>query len=234
MGLIAKQSGCGNWHPRRRGFTIAELLVASVVTSMTFVAVYYIFFQAIRAEATVALRWKERHAAEAIVSHITETLEQAVNIPGIVTIHGGANGSEGESFLKCTVGGKALAGSDVSRMSVSRVRYSWNFQDTEGEDTKSILLQKLRYAGASVVTPIAEQEEMNEDELWEKAPSTTIGTQLDGVSVSYKNTKEPGASWGDSWKDSAGDVAVRIRVNVGGEMVERIVVPQANSPVIAK
>ena len=198
MRLVVKQPGHSNPHSRRGGFTIAELLVASVVTSMTFVAVYSIFFQAIRAEATVALRWKERHAAEAVVSHIAETLEQAVNISGTVAIHGGTNGGEGESFLKCTVGGKALAGGDVSGMSMSWVRYSWNFQDME-EDAKSILLQKLQYAGTRIVTPIAEQDEMSEDELWEKAPSTTIGAQFDGIFVSYKNIKEPGASWQESW-----------------------------------
>ena len=57
---------------------------------------------------------------------------------------------------------------------------------------------------------------------------------MNGISILYKNAKDAEASWQHSWIGLAGDMAVRIRVNVSGETVEKIVVPQANSPAIAE
>ena len=233
MRLVIKQQGHGNRHERREGFTIAELLVASVATGMVFVAVYSIFVQAIGAEATTTLRWQGRCAAESIVSHIAETLAQAVNIPETAAIQGGTNGSDGESFLKCTVGGRALAGGNVSGMSVSRVRYSWNFQDVN-QDSESISLQKIQYAGTKIITPIAGADQMGEDELWASLPPITIGTHLSGISILYKNAEDPEASWQDSWNGPAENVAIRIRVNVDNQIAEKIVIPQTNSPIVAE
>lgn len=64
----------------RGGFTLAELLVASVVLSMTLLGVYALFSQAMRAEGATAVRWRHRGAAEAVVAHLAGAFEEAMNL----------------------------------------------------------------------------------------------------------------------------------------------------------
>ena len=213
-GLHASQRGSG--------FTLAELLVSSVVISTVMVGVYVVFLQAIDVEERASLAWDRSETAEAIVEHMTATLEGAVNLPEIVSIEGGPAGGDGEYFLTCTSSGAA---------GLQRRRYRWKSFGA-GDDEKSsgiIELQTIEYAGTGIVTPIGGLEGLEEREIWNRIPSVVIGKRFDGISVLYRKASDPLTPWTERWNGEAGDVAVRIRVTVDGAAVEKIIVPQVNT-----
>lgn len=214
----------------RSGFTIAELLVASVASSVIFIGIYSIFMQATQAEENIRLQTQQRRAVIAVAEHIARTLEYAINLPDIPSIEGGAEG-DGEHFLKCTVAGIGVNGGDVTGRSISRIRYSWGQQDIDSNENQ-IYLQKMPYGGSKLLLLTNQEEQQEEEELWSQIPKAVIGTQLRSVSLLYRSAANPDASWQDNWKGSAGEVAIKIRVSVGGETAERIVIPKVNAPII--
>jgi len=218
------------WHSRS-GFTIAELLVASVASSVIFTGIYSVFMQATNVEENIRLQMQKRHAAMAVTEHMAKTLEYAINLPGIPSIKGDKSGENGEGFLKCSFAGIGVNGGDATGMSISRVRYSWGLQDMDSDENQ-IYWQQIPYGGSKLLLLTNQNEQPEEDELWNQIPKTVIGRQLETLSLMYRSAANPDASWQDNWEGPAGEVAIKIHIAIGGETVERIVIPKVNAPVI--
>lgn len=212
----------------RAAFTIVELLVASVVGSLTLIGVHGVFLQAMDVEKRASIRREGLGLANAVAAHLAETLEGAVNLlPEVPSIIGGPESDGGGYSMKCIVGIGGAGGACLQRR-----RYRWNRLGDQGRSSE-LELQVMKYAGTRNVTALSGIEELTEEEQWSRIPPVVIGKQLSGLSVLYRKTSDPAAGWKDSWRGSAGDVAVRIRVKVEGETVERVVVPQVNAKLVA-
>lgn len=204
-----------------RGFTLVELLVASVVVTTTLTGVYAVFQHAMKIEAQATLGWNNHAAAEAVVTHLAEALEHAVNIPNIPTIEGGPDGEHGEYSIKCMIVAPGY------RASLQRRRYRWGF-NADSQKTGTIELQTMIYAGSKNVTPFSSRGQLSEQQAWDQVEPKLVGKYLDAVSIQYRPLDDAGSGWNGRWSGRAGKVAVRIRASVGGQAVERIVVPRAN------
>ena len=197
----------------RNGFTLAELLVASVVMATCLLGVSALFRQAMDVEGRASIRWNSRASAEAIASHLAATVENATNLPGIPALLAESD-QEGNRLLICQAGPQ-------------RRRYRWYSIDAKQE--YSLELRSMTYAGTQNVSVGHVSEDPDSQRAWNQVKATIIGKHIDSISVSFRPLKASSDTWRDRWKGSVGEVGVRIRVRVGQETVERIVVPQANT-----
>jgi len=201
-------------------------MVACVVVSIALIGVYGIFREAMSMEKNASRLWDDRAAAAAVVAHLAETLEHAVNLPGVPAIVGKPGEEENEYVLTCTaVSAGHVAG---ARGLTKRRRYRWTC-DPEDAGAGCLKLQTLTYAGTKNVTAIDGLAGLDEKQTWERAEVKVIAGRLKRMSVSYKPVNTPDAEWTDRWHGRAGRVMVRISVTVGNRKCERLVTPRADA-----
>lgn len=215
----------------RRGFTIAELLVASMVITTALLGVYTLFKQAMAVESRAAVRWNEQAAAEALVRHIVEILEQCVNIPDTPAIVAGPDEDGGTYSLTCVVVGSGFSGGRPEQVGLQRRRYRWNFDSDSGR-TGTMELQTMYYAGTRNITAGAGHDELSEEEMWNRTPVEVIAKRVQHLSLRFRSLDDPQAPWQDRWNAPAGSVAVGVQAAVGGQSADAIVVPQVRGLVI--
>lgn len=126
--------GTGGYHPRlisgvpsglgkvrRGGFTLLELLIASIAASLVLVAVYGVFTSAVRMRDNATARNRATRLLSRATNVIRNDLENALVSGGILasTLQGDSNGTDGGStfpgYLKLTTtGGKDTSGTSTS------------------------------------------------------------------------------------------------------------------------
>jgi len=216
---------------KRFGFTITELVVVSVVMTTALLGVYTIFKQAIDVEAKASVKWNNHIAAEVVLDELSEALEYCVNLSEIKTLVGTPNGEEGEYVLKCFMEGKGYNAGKIDQVGLQQRRYTWTFQ-SDSSWAGMVFLQTMCYAGATNITSISgltELNESNESEMWSRLPSRLIGKGLSALSIQFKSLESSDAKWQDNWNGPVGKVAVWIKVKVGDQTAERVVVPKNNT-----
>jgi len=221
-------SGHATRRSRGFGFTIVELLVASVVMSVALLGVYSIFAQAMQVQSQTSVRWNEQAAAEAMVAHFADVLERCVNLPEVPALVAGPDSAgEGYFLTCCATSGRGGSSDPLDRGGIQRRRYRWGF-GSEEDRAGTIEVQTLSLAGTKIVSVWGEMEGGTEEEIWSRVPATVVGRRVGSLSVLYRKCNDPQSTWQDHWRGNAGEVAIWIRVGVGGETVERLVVPQAD------
>ena len=224
-----------SWIVRPRlgpGFTIVELLVTSVIVGTVLLGVHAIFLQAIDVEGRATDRQDRREALAPIIAHLAERLEHAVNLPEIPAIVGGPDGDHGQYAITCCVGPSGNGGRSIETLGIQRRRYRWNLPSNEGQPA-GIEMQILTYAGTRNVTPVAGADGLSEPELWNAAPSRIISRRVSDLSILYRKAGQANAPWLDRWSGPAGEVVIRICASLGGETVEKVVLPRASASLTA-
>jgi hypothetical protein len=216
-------------NPHRAAFTLVELLAASFVMTTALLGVYTVMKHALEIENRAAGRWVDRASAEAIAEHLVETLEHSINSSALPAIVAGRDDATGKSFLLCLGMGPGCEGG-IEQAGLKRSRYRWNFGDNEHAGT--IELQTMFFAGSRNITPIDGLDELDEKTLWSRIPATVIGRQVGGLSIQFKPLTGDDAAWQDQWKGPVGKVAISVRVSAGGQTVETIVVPRADTVLV--
>lgn len=219
---------------RQRGFTVVELMVASTVMAVTLLGVYSVFQQAMRVEGRMAVRWNEASAASVVADHLADTLERCVNIAGLSTVKAGPDEATGMQILTCTVATASSSPWGVATAGIERRRYHWGNEDSERKGT--LELQAMPYAGSANIASFSQviDSEADDEQLWNRVQSQVIGKNISDISVHFRPVNDSDASWKAQWESDAGRVLIRIRVQVGRELAERFVVPQANAPLVAE
>ena len=197
------------------GFTLAEFLVASVIMSAVLLGLNAVFQQTMDVEGRTTVRWNDRAAAEAVSSHLAETVEHCVNLPTIPAL---VIKSEDESsgYLICQAG-------------LQRRRYQWSTDYTKGGC--AVELQVMILGGTRNLTFGGEQEE-TQNSAWGQVNAVRIGNGLKRILVRVKPLEDLSAEWKDRWEGNVGRIAVQIQVEAGDQTVERIVVPRASAEVL--
>jgi type II secretory pathway pseudopilin PulG len=217
----------------RTAFTLTELIVVSVVMTTALLGVYTVFKQAIEVEAKATAKWRARASAEAVLNELTQAIEGCVNLPGITTLSGGPDTQTGGYALTCMVEGRGYDSARPDRSGVQRRRYRWTF-DSNSPLAGTVSVQAMSYAGTVNITPVTGIAEMDESQAWDRLASEVIGQKLSGVSVLFRTTGSEDAKWEDRYGGSVGKVAVWVRVTVGDETAERVVIPQANGELVSQ
>ena len=217
----------------RRAFTIAELLVATVITATALTGVYAVFRQAMAVEVKASRALRDRSAAVAVADHLAMVLTHTVNPPELAAIECQQHPAGGFS-LECHISGSSYLGPDADHSSIQRRRYSWGGAsgNTGDGDDVTLMLQIQPYSGTQNITPLANIEELDPRSVWELLPATVIAERIADLSVQFMQVNEPTADWTSVWAGNSGDVAVWITVRVGGQTVERFVTPRADAPMI--
>ncbi len=207
MGVLVKGFTPQN---NRSAFTLAELLVASVVMTTALLGVNALFQQAMGVEAQAAIRWNAHASAQAVAAHLAEAVEDIVNIPGMSALKVEVN----------TEGGVLICQSGLERR-----RYTWGM---DGSETAfSLKCQTMLFSGTANLTVDLEIDEIGKEKAWDGIAANVIATRLKGISVQVKPLKDRSTDWKDRWEGRSGKVAVRIEVQVGDHTEERIILPRA-------
>ncbi len=214
------------WQRRRsgrylhRGFTLVELMTASLVMSAVLLGIYAVFHQAIGAEMSFGRRWADRQAAETVVIHLADALVQSV-CPSTKSLDAIVAGPD------TTTGGWALACLTLQPTGgMERLRYTWSESETD-DGGITLRLQRAIYAGDQNLSDVSPSETADD---WEHSEPVIIARRLGSLSVHFREAGKVGASWQDKWQGPGGKVIVRIGAQVGDQAVEKLVLPPVTGP----
>ncbi|MFA6133455.1 MAG: prepilin-type N-terminal cleavage/methylation domain-containing protein [Phycisphaerae bacterium] len=194
---------------RRGGFTLPELLTATVVMSIALLGVHSVFQRAMAVEARASLGWTQRSSAEAVVDPLADDLEQinrSFQAPPLVLKSSGDGGE-----LICQVG-------------LERRRYSWGRKDRGG--LYHLALQRRVFAGKQDLSGGATPETIDNSSAWEAVATTEAGSGMSEFGVQCRLLSDGAGQWRSDYQARIGQgLAVKIGATVGGQEVQRIVVP---------
>jgi hypothetical protein len=203
-------------------------MTACVITAVALLGVYAILQQAMAVEGRASASWSAREAAEAVVDHMAQSLEQAANDNDDRAIVGEPAGGEGGYSMTCVVGPPGYSTNPGPWLGLEHRRYCWGAAVKDGK-AGSVTLQTLHYAGARCISPAPNVEGLSETEIWNQVEPKIIATGIGSITVGYRKIGDSSGGWSSRWSGPAGNVAVSISVTAGGQTVERIVVPPANA-----
>ncbi len=210
------------------GFTLVEIMVACVIVATALLGVYETLNQALRSEQRVRIACDDREAAHAIVTHIADSVERVVNLPKKPTIVLDSEGDSGECSLALLVGASGSGVGGGFPGGLQWRRYSWP-ASSDKEQLQVLRLQTLDYAGAKNITAGMQAGDQVETLRWDQREAETIGERISELSIACK----PLSGVEKVKKDRSGDISVHIRVKVGDETVERVIVPKVNAAILA-
>ncbi len=221
MGRWAGSGGVGGG-----GFTVAELMVACVVMGTALVGVYEVFRQAAEIERRASVRWEDRAAAEAVAAHVAESIEGAVMMPKASAIEGRRN-EDGSVWIGCLTQARCWSSDRVGHAAIQGRRYTWR-PVVEGRGGGVVELKTLAYGGSVNVTVGVGGEERSEGEVWDRVAGVVIGREVREFKVGYRRADRPDGEWEEQFRGGVGNIVIMLRVRVGDEAVERVVLPHAN------
>jgi hypothetical protein len=202
------------YRSRCGGFSIAELIVASVVATLILLGAVAVLRQTRAVEIMITGGWQDRQRANALADHLADRLASAINLkdqPAVVLA------STGDGHQQVTI---TSAGLDHRDVAMAAYRIQWPSQGPV-----VVTEQAVPYAG-TVPIPVWLTPEASGDALWLGAPIDTIADHIDRVSVSVRSLSDPPNSWKQEWKGQVGDVMFQVDVLSGSQDVQRIVVPR--------
>ena len=206
-----------------RGFTLVELMTASLVMSAVLLGIYAVFHQAIGAETSFGRRWADRQAAETVVAHLADALVQSVcpSDESLDTIVAGPDPVTNGWALACLTlrptGG------------MERLRYTWSESEADAGGI-TLRLQRAIYAGDQNLSDVSPSDSAEDADNWEHCEPVIIARRLGSLSVHFRETGQAGASWLDKWQGPGGKVIVRIRAQVADQALEKLVLPSVAGP----
>ena len=218
------QMTCRN---RRRGFTVAELIVACVVMSVILGGVYSVFYHCVRTEARSTLRMGDCATAAAVISELTGAVANAVILSGSGPIRGSFRGHQDGGSFTCKASIVARSGGQP-RVVVQRMRYRWAKHKTN--DGIVLTFQGLPFAGTKCIHPLREGEQPL-SELWDKTPPVTIAKRIDVLSVKYRAAGDATGPWLNQWQGQKVP-AVWISVRIADETKDAVIVPKVQGRLV--
>jgi len=205
------------------GFTLVELITASMITSAVLLGIYAVFHQAIDSETRLGRRWADRQAAGAVVAHLADAMLQSVcpSTGGLSAITAGPDAAANGWALTCLTlrptGG------------MERLRYTWS--PSQADDRGMPLrLQRAIYAGNQNLSETSSSQAARGVDDWEHSEPMIIAKRLRSLSVQFREAGKLGAPWQDKWQGLGGRVIVRIRAQVGDQVAEKVLLPPVTGP----
>ena len=232
---------------RRTGFTLVELMVASVVMSALLLGVYGVLRQGLEVEARHRRASAER-AAEVVADQLAEAVRAVVQVGDWPTVWCGQN--DGRGWVLMLTRGGQMGESDDSLAAAVRVqRYEWRAggeggvaesgaktSGGEGFSEAGVLTrQVLSLAGTVAIDGSGDPAVMalgwEQPRRWAGAEVVEMGGGIEEMELSFL-VREGGGGWRTRWEDAAGWPAVRVRVRCGSRWAERVVWPLASEALL--
>jgi prepilin-type N-terminal cleavage/methylation domain-containing protein len=198
----------------KRAFTLAELLVASVVMTVALLGIHSLLFRAMDVEGRASVRWYANDSAEAVLDQFSRTLETAINFPSIQTL--------------VIEAGVERDGSLICQTPSQRVRYCWQKDKSSGKYT--LTRQTKPFAGSRDLTKDAVPEESKEGkEIWDTIPPVTVAQGLDAISVKVRPLVEDMPRKDLGYEGMVGKIAIELQVTVENQMRQRTIIPRCGA-----
>jgi prepilin-type N-terminal cleavage/methylation domain-containing protein len=201
---------------RRPGFTLVELIVACAVVSVALLGVYTVFLQASGLERRMADQWVSGGAARAVATHLADVMERAVSVADSPTVRSDADASGPYIILRTQDGAAGM----------TLRRYQWAPAPEDGIGTW-LRVKAQPYAGGH---PVGLSQVESEESPWDHVEETVVARDLDAMSIEFRPVTNVG-DWSPSYSEP-GPIAVRIRVRVGDESTERVVITPAQASIL--
>lgn len=203
---------------RLRGFTLAELLMASLVISVALLGVYGLFKQTMEVEAKLTLDMYHQSRAEQVADFLADQMDRCINLKDVETLR--AQSGEQGSFVEFTAVGKGFTGEGFDTKGVVRQRLTW--QLNEAKSGYVVKRQIMKYAGK---TNLTFQDESQAD--WSALPATELFHQVDALEIEFQDMEKSRGHWQKEYAGAVGTVAVRVKAASGERICQRIVLPAA-------
>jgi prepilin-type N-terminal cleavage/methylation domain-containing protein len=203
------------------GFTLAELLVASVISGALLAGVAAVMRQFLTMEKTLTVSQGDRQRARQLAQYLENRLESLMNLKDRPAVK--------------------LAPSKDGQFNILDLVYS-DFNDREStagllrikwskESPVACFEQSIPVSGSMVLLP-GNVEDTPEalEAFWENVPSHQIAEKIDTFSLKVR--EGPTGGWKDQWTGSSGRGMFQVEVVVGEAREERQIVPQVNGKVL--
>lgn len=195
------------------GFTLAELIVASVVMSTALLGVTALFQQAMRAEKRISIAWGQNSLARPIVEALVESLESTINLPEYPSINVQSDGSK-SGWLIC-------------QTPLERRRYRW-YEDPAGSGL-ILELQVMPFSGSSPLVTGVNLDDLDLPSTWGPIKPSLIGKGITDIEVKFKPFgRTQATNWQSTWKGRAGEAIAQISITVGEQKVVKFLAPKVN------
>ena len=186
----------------RAGFTLVEILMASLLLVMVAGGAYSALRQALEVERRFNEHWRSKQSGDGIVEHLSSAIESAVNVGRTATILECAETGETGTF-QCAV---------ATRASGELRRYTWEERDGDVR----LFLQIVPLAG-SVRTDSTAPLPTTPAE-WSTVTSREIG-RTHSIVIEIQTQS---GTWSRNWNGGIRSKLFRLRVRVGGTSSERL------------
>lgn len=209
----------------RYGFTMVELLVATVVMSFTLLGVYTVFRQSLLVEESVTSSWRERSEASVVAEYFVNYLQRAVQLDNYPLIQGGPMENKRGYELIFTASGSTPNPSEPTRAALQRCRFTWGGE----EEFEGVLtVQVIPLAGTTDLglSAAAQGQAFDDMQRWALTPTVVIADGIDDISIDYRPADDPAADWTNRWQSEDTTPLIRVRVVRGLYTTERHVVPR--------
>ncbi len=209
---------------RRCGFTVVELIVACVVTSVIIGGVYSTFHHCVKVKTTTTESMDELATANAILGELVGAIENVVIVYSSGPIAGLFRGHDGGAVtIKATFVERHPGQPNVVQ---ERILYRWHRpKASEGDDRFILTYKGLPFAGTNCIHSLR-QGDQPLDELFDSLESVIIAKDIDDLSVKYRAVDDPAGQWQTEWK-SPEIPAVWISVRIGDTTRDAVIVPRA-------
>ena len=203
---------------RLKGFTLAELLMASFVISAALLGVYELFRQTMEVEANLTLDMYHQSRAEQAADFLADRMERCINLKDVEALR--AKSGEQGSFVEFTAVGKGFSGESFETKGIVRERITW--QPNEARSGYVVKRQIMKYAGKMNLTF---QDESQAD--WSALPATELFHEVDALEIEFQDMEQSPGRWQKEYAGAVGKVAVRVKAASGERICQRIVLPAA-------
>jgi prepilin-type N-terminal cleavage/methylation domain-containing protein len=184
---------------RPGGFTLLEVLLASVIASIVLIAVYQMFGSAMKARNNAALRSRAIQMRQRATGAIRGDLQNALVSGGILasTLQGDSNGSDGDSsfpgYLKLTTTG----GKDTSMTGSGAIASGTN---PMYGDVQQVEYYIVRDTSGTAAPNSGDLVRMVTRDLLDTTPSGTFQQEIMQGVQSLQVSFYDGAQWQTSWQ----------------------------------
>lgn len=206
------RNGLASGATRRAGFTLPEMLVASVVVTVALTGIHVLLFRALDTEAIASRRWNDRDLAEAAASRIAESLTFTTRAP---------EGLRSLAMEDPSPDGGAV----ICQTPPARLRLSW--QRGASQEQYDLYLRSKPFAGSKDLSIGSVAEDAHGPEQWDHVPKVLIATGLADVRVELDRATE-NAPDANTASEGGQTVAVSIYVASGTQVARRVVVLSSN------
>lgn len=194
---------------KRLGFTLAEMLVASVVVTVALAGVHALLFRALDVEAVADQRWNDYDTAETAAARIAEALAATAKAP---------DGMESLVLENASPDGGAV----ICQTVPTRLRFSW--KKVTPQELYELSLQTKPFAGSRDLSVSSGAQDPSASERWDQAPAVLIARNLTDIQVTDSRSSDAASAHASTSSSSAATRIATIQVAAGEQLCTRVVI----------